>query len=66
MLKGYYNIRHKNHSNIFNEKTSISSEAPSQLGGEKIAFPQKYDGQTDICNYREPSLLKIKKLGISL
>ncbi len=47
-------------------KTSISSEAPSQLGAEKIAFLPKPDrrtyGQTDISNYRVASLLKTKKL----
>ncbi len=39
-------------------KTSISSEAPSQLGAEKIAFPQKPNEQNDSCNYRVASLLK--------
>ncbi len=41
-------------------KTSISSEALTQFGAEKIASPPKpdghtdirTDGQTDICNYR--------------
>ncbi len=44
-------------------KTSISSKALTQFGVEKIAFPPKpdghTDGQTDICNYRVASLLKI-------
>ena len=40
-------------------KTSISSEALSQFGAEKIAFPQKPDIRTDISNYRIASLLKI-------
>ena len=38
-------------------KTSISSEALSQFGAEKIAFPQKPDIRTDISNYRIASLL---------
>ncbi len=38
-------------------KTSISSEAPSQLGAKKIAFPQnltdgRADIRTDINNYK--------------
>ena len=43
-------------------KTSISNEALSQLGAEKIAFPPKPDGQTDIRTdisiYRVALLLK--------
>ncbi len=43
-------------------KTSISSEAPSQSGAEKIAFPPEPDtqtyGQAYICNYRVAMLLK--------
>ncbi len=43
-------------------KTSISSEDPSQLGAEKIAFPPKPDGwtdiRTDISNYRVALLLQ--------
>ena len=31
----------------------------SQFGGEKIAFPPKYDIRTDISNYRVASLIKI-------
>ncbi len=46
-------------------KTFISSEALTQFGAEKIAFPPKPDGltdkrtggQTDIYNYRVASLL---------
>ncbi len=41
-------------------KTSISSEALTQFGAEKIAFPTKPYGQTDICNYRVAFLLKNK------
>jgi len=48
-------------------KTSISSEALTQFGAEKIVFPPKPDGltygrmdiRTDIRNYRVASLLKI-------
>ncbi len=39
-------------------KTSISSEAPFQLGAEKIAFTPKPDIRMDISNYRVASLLK--------
>ncbi len=43
-------------------KTSISSEALTQFGAEKIAFRPKPDGRTDlrtdISNYRVDSLLK--------
>ncbi len=39
-------------------KTSLSSEAPSQLGFEKIAFPPKPDIRKDISNHRVASLLK--------
>ena len=50
-------------------KTSISSEALSQSGAEKITFPPKPDGQTDrhtdirtdISIYRVASLLKRDK-----
>ncbi len=37
-------------------KTSKSSEALSQLGAKKIAFPPKPYGRTDISNYRVASL----------
>ena len=45
-------------------KTSISSEALSQLGPRKSCFPQNLtygqtDIRTDISNYRVASLLKI-------
>ncbi len=41
-------------------ETYISSEAQSQLGAEKIAFPHKPDGDTDgqsDLNYRKALLL---------
>ncbi len=40
-------------------KTSISSEAITQFGAEKIGFPPKPDIRTDISNYRVASLPKI-------
>ncbi len=44
------------------DETFISSEALSQSGAEKITFPPKPDGQTDIRTdisiYRVASLLK--------
>ncbi len=40
-------------------KSSTSSQAQSQFWAEKIAFPTKPDGWTDISNYRVASLLKI-------
>ena len=42
-------------------KTSMSSEALTQFGAEKIAFLPKPDGNTGICNYRVASLLKTQE-----
>ncbi len=43
-------------------KTSISSEALSQLGAKEIAFPSKKTyGQKDISNYRVALLLKTRE-----
>ncbi len=39
-------------------KTSTNSEALSQSGADKITFPPKPDGRTDISIYRVASLLK--------
>ncbi len=40
-------------------ETSISSKAITQFGAEKIAFPPKPDGRTDISNHRVAKLPKM-------
>ena len=44
---------------IYERKLHKRIGALSQLGAEKIAFPPKSDGWTDISIYRVASLLKI-------